>query len=43
MPDNFSYVAAAYAAIWVVLIIYLASMGSRIGKIEKKIDLLKNN
>ena len=42
MPEHFAYVASAYAAIWVVLIIYLASMGSRLGKIEKQLGLLKD-
>ncbi len=43
MPKGFIYVVGAYAIIWVVLTVYLASMGSRVGKIEKQIDLLKNN
>ncbi len=42
MPENFLFVALAYGAIWVVLIIYLASMGSRLGKMEKQVDLLKD-
>ncbi len=41
MPKHFAYVAAAYAAIWVVLIVYLMFLGSRLTKIERQINLFK--
>lgn len=41
MPKNFVYVAAAYGAIWVVLLIYLLVLGSRLTKVEQQLSLLK--
>lgn len=41
MPENFVYVASAYAAIWVVLLIYMIVIGTRVTKVEKQIKLLK--
>ena len=42
MPKNFGFVAAAYMAIWVVLIVYLFVMGNRVSKVQQQISLLKD-
>ncbi len=41
MPENFVYVASAYGAIWLVLLIYMIIIGTRVGKVEQQIKLLK--
>ncbi|TET54324.1 MAG: CcmD family protein [Actinobacteria bacterium] len=41
MPESFVYVASAYGAIWLVLLIYMIIIGTRVGKVEKQIELLK--
>jgi len=41
MPKNFIYVASAYGAIWVALIIYLIMLGGRLTKVEQQLSLLK--
>lgn len=41
MPKNFVYVASAYGAIWMILLIYLLILGSRLTKVEQQISLLR--
>lgn len=42
MPKNFVFVVAAYMAIWIVLLVYLLSVGNRVTKLQQQINLLKD-
>jgi len=36
------YLAAAYAAIWCILFVYIFSLKSRLSSVEKTVDMLEH-
>ncbi len=42
MPKYFAYVAVVYSVIWVVLLVYLFSIGSRLSKAEQQIAVMND-
>ena len=37
-PDTFPSLFWAYSAIWCVLIVYIAALGARVAKLERKLS-----
>jgi CcmD family protein len=38
-PDTFPYLFAAYTAIWVMVVIYLVSVGKKVTALERKLSV----
>ena len=38
LRDAVPYVAAAYLAVWVVILLYVAIIGRKLGRLERQLD-----
>ena len=41
LRDAVPYVAAAYLAVWVVILLYVAIIGRKLGRLERQLDELE--
>lgn len=42
LRDAVPYVAAAYLAVWVVILLYVAIIGRKLGRLERQLDELES-
>ncbi len=41
LRDAVPYVAAAYFAVWIVILLYVAIIGRKLGRLERQLDELE--